>query len=270
MRKVMEINLSGVWTGELSGTNSGGMTIDIQHDGDRLYGRGKFYEPSIGSYEYTIQGIVKGDIATFFLSPKPNQSVQLGNIQASGKIANPNLLSGRWTSTIGTEGVFTIKRSLPDDRVESEPKQNFVFLIHGHDEGTKEKVARFLEKLGVEVIILHEQVNKGMTIIEKFEEYASRAGFAVALFTPDDIGSPLADEEKRQPRARQNVVLEMGYFVGRLGRDKVCVLYKGAVELPSDILGVVYSQIESSDGWKLTLAKELKAAGYNIDMNKIV
>jgi predicted nucleotide-binding protein len=270
MEKCMEVNLSGVWTGELRGTNPGGMTLDIQHDGDRLYGRGRFYEPSHGSYEYTIQGIVKDEVVSFFLTPKANQALLLGNIQASGKINDPNSLSGQWASTIGTEGVFVAKRSLLDDQANQEPKINSVFLIHGHDEGTKEKVARFLEKLDIDVIILHEQVNKGMTVIEKFEEYAARAGFAVALFTPDDIGSPLASEDKKQPRARQNVVLEMGYFVGRLGRDKVCVLYKGAVELPSDILGVVYSQIEDSDGWKLTLAKELKAAGYPIDMNKIV
>ena len=144
-----------------------------------------------------------------------------------------------------------------------------MFLIHGHDEGTKQKVARFLEKLGLSVVILHEQVNKGMTIIEKFENYAANAGFAVALFTPDDIGYPMASEQNKQPRARQNVVLEMGFFVGKLGRSKVCLLHKGAVELPSDILGVVYAPMDDSSGWQLTLARELRAAGYDIDLNRI-
>jgi len=147
---------------------------------------------------------------------------------------------------------------------------NSVFLVHGHDDATKEKVARFLEKIGLDVIILHEKVSQGMTIIEKFEEYAAQAGFAIVLFTPDDIGFPLGAEEQKQPRARQNVVLEMGYFIGRLSRGRVCVLYKGGVELPSDILGVVYHAIDEASGWKLSLAGELKVAGYSIDLNKIV
>jgi predicted nucleotide-binding protein len=192
------------------------------------------------------------------------------NSAAQIRVASANSLQGRWKSTIGTAGVFNINRSLPPHEAQPAPKANAVFLIHGHDDGTKERVARFIEKLGLTVIILHEQVNKGMTVIEKFEEFASQAGFAVALFTPDDIGAPLASPEERQPRARQNVVLEMGYFVGHLGREKVCVLFKGGLELPSDILWVVYTAIEPSDGWKLTLAKELKAAGYDVDLNKIV
>lgn len=265
----MNANLTGTWTGELSGTNTGGMTLQIRHDGDRIYGHGRFYEPSLGGYEYEVQGVSKGNEYSFFLTPRPNHTVRLGTLQATCRLSEAGELRGTWTTSIGTAGVFVARRAQQHE-VEKKPVANSVFLVHGHDEATKEKVARFLEKLGLDVIILHEKVNQGMTIIEKFEEYAAQAGFAIVLFTPDDVGFPLGAEDRKQPRARQNVVLEMGYFVGRLTREKVCVLYKGGVELPSDIFGVVYNAIDEADGWKLAVAKELKAAGYVIDLNKIV
>lgn len=265
----MTNNLSGTWTGELSGTNSGGMTLEVTHEGDRLYGLGRFYEPSLGAYEYAIQGVSKGDSFTLFLTPKPGQSLRLGTIQAECKSTGPDELAGKWSSSIGTMGIFKAMRA-NENKGESKPTANSIFLVHGHDEATKEKVARFLEKIGLDVIILHEKVNQGMTIIEKFEEYAEQAGFAIVLFTPDDIGHPLGAEDRKQPRARQNVVLEMGYFIGRLKRERVCVLYKGGVELPSDILGVVYHAIDDAGGWRLAVAGELRQAGYQVDLNKIV
>jgi predicted nucleotide-binding protein len=265
----MQSNLSGSWTGELSGTNTGGMLLELGHEGDRLYGKGRFYEPKLGSYEYNVQGIAKGDDFSFFLTPRGQQGLRLGNIQATCRLSGADELNGKWSTTVGTAGVFTARRVKKEPAL-ADVKANSVFLVHGHDEATKESVARFLEKLGLNVIILHEQVNQGLTVIEKFEQYASRVGFAVVLFTPDDIGFPLGTEEQKQPRARQNVVLEMGYFVGKLTRQRVCVLYKGGVELPSDILGVVYHSIDQGGGWKLSLAQELRAAGYSIDLNKIV
>lgn len=266
----MNVNLTGTWTGSMSGTNSGGMTLEVQQTDDRLYGSGRFYEPTLGSYSYEIQGGIRDQEAIFFLSPLPNQGYLLGNIQARATLQNDGSLSGKWKSTIGTEGVFVVTRFQAAAPGVSEPKENSVFLIHGHDEGTKEKVARFLERIGLSVVILHEQVNRGMTIIEKFESFANKAGFAVALFTPDDIGYPLTSEKNQQPRARQNVVLETGYFIGKLGRPRVFLLHKGSIELPSDIFGVVYSQMDDANGWQLSLARELKAVGYEIDLNKIV
>lgn len=265
----MSANLTGTWTGDLTGTNSGGMVLQIRHDGDRLYGHGRFYEPKLGAYEYELQGVSKGEDYSFFLTPRPNQPFQLGTIEATCRLNAAGELNGKWATSIGTAGVFVARRA-EQAKVERKAMANSVFLVHGHDEATKEKVARFLEKIGLDVIILHERVNHGMTIIEKFEEYAAKAGFAIVLFTPDDVGFPLGAEERKQPRARQNVVLEMGYFVGRLTRERVCVLYKGGVELPSDIFGVVYHSIDDAEGWKLAVARELKAAGYGIDLNKIV
>lgn len=132
-----------------------------------------------------------------------------------------------------------------------------VFVVHGHDNGMKETVARYLATLELEPIILHEQPNQGKTVIEKFEQHSDVA-FAVMILTPDDPGHPVHEHEKLAPRARQNVVLEMGYFLGWLGRDRVCVLHRGGVEIPSDYVGVVYVAIDENGAWRLALTREIK------------
>ncbi len=142
-----------------------------------------------------------------------------------------------------------------------------VFVIHGRDEGTKAMVARFLEQLNLKPVILDEQSNQGLTIIEKFERHA-QAGFAVALLTPDDAGSLQGDGSNLNPRARQNVIFELGFFIGKLGREGVCALTKGTVEVPSDYAGVVYIPLDDSGAWKFQLVKELKAAGFEVDANR--
>ena len=144
-----------------------------------------------------------------------------------------------------------------------------VFVVHGQDKGAKEEVARFLEKLELKPIILHEQPNIGRTLIEKFEDYSS-VDYAIVLLTPDDLGRLASENSELLPRARQNVVFELGYFIGKLGRNKVCALYKKGVELPSDFNGVLYIELDEAGGWRLNLAKELKSAGFDIDMNKAV
>lgn len=144
---------------------------------------------------------------------------------------------------------------------------NRIFVVHGHDEGAREALARFLERLGFEAVILHEQANRGRTIIEKVEAN-SDVGFAVVLLTPDDEGSVKGGEP--QPRARQNVLLELGYFIGLLGRDRVCSLMRGKVDMPSDFAGVVWEAMDGGSGWKQALGRELSAAGYAIDWNKVM
>jgi len=138
-----------------------------------------------------------------------------------------------------------------------------VFVVHGHDQGMQQTVARFLEKLKLKPIILSEQASRSRTIVEKFEAYSS-VPFAVVLLSPDDIGAAKGEEPK--PRARQNVILELGYFIGALGRENVCALHKGGVELPSDLHGVIWVPYEGD--WQLTLIKELKAAEIDIDLTE--
>jgi predicted nucleotide-binding protein len=140
-----------------------------------------------------------------------------------------------------------------------------VFVVHGHDEAAREKIARFLERLDFTPIILHEQASRGRTVIEKVEAH-SDVGFAVVLLTPDDEGCEKGGTPR--PRARQNVVLELGYFLGRLGRDYVCPLKRGEIEIPSDFEGVVYIPFDNSGGWKQALGRELEDAGFKIDWAK--
>jgi predicted nucleotide-binding protein len=155
-----------------------------------------------------------------------------------------------------------------EGKKQSTASLNRVFIVHGHDENAKINVARFIEKLGLEAIILHEQASKGKTIIEKFEEHASTSNFSIVLLTPDDVGYPQQKESEAKPRARQNVIFELGYFCGALSRKNVCVLYKEGVEIPNDYLGVVYTQFDDAGAWQLSLAKEMKYAGLDFDMNK--
>ena len=143
-----------------------------------------------------------------------------------------------------------------------------IFVIHGHDEAAREKVARFLENLGLKPVILHEQVNKGRTIIEKLEDHADVA-FAVVLLTPDDEGRRSDEKSRFKLRARQNVILGLGFFLGKLGRKRVCPLVKGNVEKPSDYDGVVYTSLDDAGGWKVELVRELKAAGFVVDANRV-
>lgn len=152
-----------------------------------------------------------------------------------------------------------------------------VFIVHGHDGELKQSAARLLQLLDLEPIILAEQPDGGKTIIEKFEAH-SDVWFAVVLLTPDDVGASKLDfqnddKDKLHGRARQNVILELGYFIGKLGRANVCVLHKGDIELPSDVLGILYTPVDTGEGWRLKLGRELKVAGntvgINIDLNKL-
>ena len=154
-----------------------------------------------------------------------------------------------------------------------------VFIVHGHGELAKITAARTLEQLGLKPIILHEQEDYGNTIIEKFESNATDVGFAVVLLTADDMGISRKDIEKsntenREPqaskRARQNVVFEMGYFMGKLDRAHVFLLLEDGVEKPGDLDGIVYTPIDSEGMWKIKLAKSLKAVGYKVNTDAII
>lgn len=153
-------------------------------------------------------------------------------------------------------------------KAEAEHSYSRVFVVHGRDDLVKTEAARFIEKLGLEAVILHEQASAGKTIIEKIEEHTN-VGFAIVLYTPCDFGG-LAGQSATKPRARQNVVFEHGYLIGKLGRHNVCALVKGEVEIPNDISGVVYISLDAPQAWHLALAKELRNAGYPIDMNRLL
>lgn len=262
-------NVSGYWIGEATGTNKAGFALNLTHVGKEISGTAKVFESSIGVCECSVSGKITGDVDVQLLIKSVQGNLNIGNVEVTAQLVDLNQITGRWTSEIGVEGVLTMNRYDPEKAKAELPKSNSVFLVHGHDEGSKHAVARFLEKLGVEPVILQEQINRGMTVIEKFEDFASRAGYAIVLLTPDDYGYLKGEQEKKRHRARQNVILELGYFAAKLGRNRLMVLTMGDVEIPSDILGLVYETLDRGEGWKMRLANELKGAGYDIDLNKV-
>ena len=168
-----------------------------------------------------------------------------------------------WADDSQTQPSFETQ-AMPDQLV-----SNRVFVVHGRNDGARNTVARFLESLELEPVILQELPSEGKTIIEKFEDH-SAVGFAVVLCTPDDVGALASEPDNLRPRPRQNVVLELGFFLGKLGRNRVSALLDGDMEMPSDYGGVLYVPLDAAEGWKLTLARELNAAGLPLDMNRLL
>ncbi len=142
-------------------------------------------------------------------------------------------------------------------------KGNAVFIIHGHDDGLKTDVQLLLTRAGVNNIVLHEQPDKGRTIIDKLVEESSSSNYAIALLSPDD------KLENGQTRARQNVILEVGYFMGKLGKERVRILRKGETEIPSDLQGILYENHDLSGAWKIKICKELMAVGIFVDIDSV-
>ena len=158
----------------------------------------------------------------------------------------------------------------PTSTHESSILSNKIFVVHGHDSQLKVDIERFLHEIGLQPVILHREVDEGATIIEKFEKHAD-VGFAFILLTPDEVAytrdqeSLPQDQRTLERRARPNVIFEFGYFVGRLGRSRVCCLHKGEVAVPSDLEGILYKKVKSSvDEQAYGIIRELKAAGYDI------
>lgn len=158
----------------------------------------------------------------------------------------------------------------PDSTHASPTLSNRVFVVHGHDSALKTDVERFLHEIGLVPVVLHRQPDEGATIIEKFERHAD-VGFAFVLLTPDEVAYTVdqenipEDRRSLEHRARPNVIFEFGYFVGKLGRSRVCCLHKGKVKIPSDLDGLVYKKIgDSLDEQAFSIIRELKAAGYTV------
>ena len=160
-----------------------------------------------------------------------------------------------------------------DDRAQGRPSvmaaSDQVFVVHGRDTGIRDRVARLLEKLELKALILEEQSDRGQTLIEKFERNALTVGFAVIILVADDLGRGPddADWPAEPNRARQNVILELGYFMGRLGRERTAALSEQRTERPSDIHGMLYIPLDGN--WELRLAKEMRDAGLPVDLNQL-
>lgn len=165
----------------------------------------------------------------------------------------------------GPPGYKKTKKKNKDKEID---KSNKVFIVHGHDQALKSDLEIFLKNIGLEPIVLHRQPDEGLTIIEKLEKFTD-VGYAFILLTPDDIGysvEELKKEEKERSieyRSRQNVIFEFGYLIGKLGRARVCCIYKEQTALPTDISGLLYKKVTTSiEDIGYAIIKELKTAGY--------
>ena len=215
--------------------------------------------------EYNLNGKERDKFADAMKREGQGLALQVGHDNLPNSIVDQTLMASAPMS--GMDFFKTVLETSLEKSAASKENKRKAFIVHGHDEGAHESVARFLERLGLEAVILHEQANQGRTIIEKVEAHGD-VGFAVVLLTPDDEGAKKGELPK--PRARQNVIMELGYFVGLLGRKHVCALTRGDIEIPSDFGGVVYEQFDAAGGWKQALGRELHAAGFDIDWNKVM
>lgn len=159
-----------------------------------------------------------------------------------------------------------IRRNQEEKRSNGVISKSKVFIVHGHNEAIREKVARIVERLGLGAIILNERPNEGGTIIEKFEKNSSEADFAIVLLTADDECKSRS-EKSFKFRARQNVIFELGFFVGKFSRSNLFILREEGVEIPSDLNGIGYTPM--NDGWDRSLVKELRRCGYDVDANNL-
>jgi predicted nucleotide-binding protein len=152
----------------------------------------------------------------------------------------------------------------------SGPYLRRVFVVHGHDDALRNEVELTLRAVKLEPVIISALPSGGRTIIEQIERY-SDVQYAVVLLTPDDVGHSKDHPAQARVRARQNVVLELGYFMGRLGRDRVRALHRGDVELPSDYLGVLFTPVDRPNrDWRNELCRELVDAGLEVDLSGLL
>lgn len=185
--------------------------------------------------------------------------VQLGNINDS--INNFNNQFIEYFQQVLQE-IVNANPEIEDNNI-NKVKGNTVFIIHGHDNELKTEVQLLLTRAGVNNIVLHEQADKGRTIIDKLVEESNNSNYAIALLSPDD------KLENGSKRARQNVILEIGYFIGKLGKERVRILKKGDIEIPSDLQGILYENFDINGVWKMKICKELIAVGIYVDIENI-
>lgn len=267
----MEI-LSGVWLGTISGTNSASLQIRIRQEGQRFTGSAIIYEPIIGRYAYSLIGAL-GSPVSFRLEVAQGYPHQmLGAVDATIDDLSATNATGRWRSTNGAHGTFEIEKMVETTSqihtTRAIATRDKIFIAHGHDQGLREAVARYVHNLvDSPPIILEERTNKGRSLLEKFEQESTSASYAIIIATPDDVGYSISDgPEAAGPRARENVWFELGFFAGKLGRHRTCLLYRGNVQIPTDLGGIAYIPAETSETWKVRLAKELHESGFKINV----
>jgi predicted nucleotide-binding protein len=171
---------------------------------------------------------------------------------------------------ITTEHIRRQTRRVLNESVAQSPRRTQVLILHGQDEETRKIVQKYVEGLGLTAEVLNDQASRGTTFNERFQSDIARIDFVVALLTPDDLVGSRSDPQNTKSRAGQNVIYQLGFFHGKLGRNRVCAVVKSdaqtEMELPSHFLGVVYIFLDAASAWKTQLAREMKAAGLSVDV----
>lgn len=215
---------------------------------------GDFDSAKALAYTKYKQAAVSGDVSNL-----------LFDITGEGDMENGLYSLNRMLLEYLEEAMKDIVNANPEitDNTVEKTQGHTVFIIHGHDEALKDAVQLFLEVAGVNYVVLHQRPDKGRNIIDKLIQEGYTANYAIALLSPDD---DLASGK----RARQNVILEIGYFMGLLGKERVRLLVKGDVDIPSDLHGVLYTKFTNDSHWKSKMAQELQAVGIRVNMDNLL
>ena len=242
----------------------------LENPSDEDYGR-SIYDEITGRYDSIIPDFGKGLYQYFeeqhFYDPEISGETLKYNLKKLMNKMETYTVLKYPTANLLDKNQISVR--MPDENSSNKQISNKVFIVHGHDNEAKQEMARTLERAGFEAIILHEQPDGGCTIIEKIEKNTDVA-FAVVLYTECDLGRAKDDDvEDEKYRARQNVVFEHGYLIGKLGRSNVCAMVKGNVEIPGDISGVVYTMMDANGAWKMQLGNNMKDVGIDVDLNKL-
>lgn len=191
-----------------------------------------------------------------------------GNVQVQGKLDATGPVKA--ALHIAEAAAPRAPRGAP---TENTGRNRDVFVVYGHDIDSRTQVEAMLRRWNLEPLILDQLPSEGATLIEKLEKYArDDVRFAVVLATPDDEGNARGKPDERKFRARQNVVLELGVLLAKLGRSRVAILIKDQehMERPSDLQGLIYLAFtEDVDEVKVTLAKEMAKQGIAIEVGRL-
>lgn len=285
IQKLLDKKLIAVQQNNISLTTPGGTefidTYDM-YDHDEIYaGNLRFV---ILKFLYTLNDKISLDILpAIFKKHVPHQANGSDELQLihyleyNSEMKQYVKTAGNHKYELSAEGKvrfeFELKQRGVSKQISNVPSNNIgqktsiypvVFIIHGHDEVMKRDVQLFLSRVKLQDIVLHEQPDKNRTIIQKLIEEGEKASYVIALLSPDDI------QHDGTARARQNVILEIGYFLGKLGGPFVRLLVKGDTTVPGDLQGILYDDYDANGAWKIKLAKEIKAAGLPVDLENIV
>jgi predicted nucleotide-binding protein len=299
--------IGGSWSGKFVGTDHGSLTLELNSHGEQIEGVAHLHAPALGRRQaYDVKGDVgSGDSIELTLTCAPG-SLPFSRIHILCSLEFDDSLTGQWKGDDGNEGVFVASRlapfaapgyaapragaarnkptlpaapkvekktkptpaALPVAPVLSVRKAKPILFLHGRDETVRQTVSRYFEAIGVAPLVLRDAtVTDSATAAEELARLSAQAKFAVVLLTPDDVGYSVGQPGEKRSRPAQTLVLELGYITAKLGADKILVLTHGNLDIATNVLGLNTVAVDHYEGWKMRLARELRSAGFHIDLN---